>query len=174
MDQRGAATDNLGDVIRIAQFVRKSGTLLVERGEVGTTFEEGSITFVEGQVTDARAGQRYGAGAFNWLQTWGSCRFTFIPLQSSPSQPTRSMADRSTGRLHTPPTPNTIVPYPIRDAREVLPLFGSMRLTRTHRQLFLLIDGQRSIPELIRLFARGDGEVYALLADLERAGLIRR
>jgi len=49
-----------------------------------------------------------------------------------------------------------------------------MGLTRVHRQLFLLIDGQRTVPDLIRLSARGTEEVRRLLVDLERAGMIQQ
>ena len=177
MDQRGAVTDQLADVIRIAQLVRKTGILIVERdGSIG--LEEGKITFVEGRVTEAIAGRMSGQTAFNWLNTWGSCRFVFVPFSPSPSpsallQSTMDGLNRSTDRL-PPPASGGAGPYRLRDVNEVLPRFGSMGLTRAHRQLFLLIDGQRSVPDLVRLSARGAEEVRKLLADLERAGLIQQ
>jgi len=47
------------------------------------------------------------------------------------------------------------------------------RLSRSHRQLFLLIDGQRSVQELGRLAAKNEQDLQALLGDLERIGVIR-
>ncbi len=172
MDERGAVTDQLADVIRIAQLVRKSGVLIVERGEPGTAIEHGSITFIEGQITEAQCDQLRGPNALNWLQGWGRCRFTFLPLSSAPAPaPTRDPRMATTGPLFR--MTGQTAPYRVRDAKEVLPLFSSMGLTRVHRQLFLLIDGQRTTSDLIRLSARGADEIYELLLDLERAGLIR-
>jgi hypothetical protein len=45
--------------------------------------------------------------------------------------------------------------------------------TRTHRRLFLLIDGNRSIAELADLLRRTPQEVLFLLSDLEQAGFIQ-
>ncbi|HLZ55957.1 MAG TPA: DUF4388 domain-containing protein [Ktedonosporobacter sp.] len=45
-------------------------------------------------------------------------------------------------------------------------------LSRTHRQVFLLISGQRSIAELMRLTGRSYEEIHTILQDLERANLI--
>jgi hypothetical protein len=65
------------------------------------------------------------------------------------------------------------VPQRTRAVNEILPHFNRLGLTRIHRQLFLLIDGQRSVPELIILIGHRTDEVDTLLDDLERAGLIR-
>jgi hypothetical protein len=77
MDQRGAVTDQLADVIRIAQLVHKTGTLIVEREGGNAGLEEGRITFVEGRVTESSAGRLVGQKAFDWLNTWGTCRCLF-------------------------------------------------------------------------------------------------
>jgi hypothetical protein len=180
MDQRGAVTDQLADVIRVAQLVHKTGTLIAER-EGGNGVEQGRITFVDGRVTEAIAGHLSGHMAFNWLNTWGTCRFVFVPPSPSTTSSSgllQSSAQglmRTTDRLTPPPTPapTSNAPFRIRDVNEVLPLFGSMGLTRAHRQLFLLVDGQRSVSDLRRLSARGADEVRKLLAELEDAGLIQ-
>ena len=65
------------------------------------------------------------------------------------------------------------VPSRARQAEEVLPYFNNLGLTRTHRQLFLLIDGKRNVQDLMRLMRQQSDEISALLADLERANLIR-
>jgi len=46
------------------------------------------------------------------------------------------------------------------------------RLSRLHRQVFLLVDNRRTPQELGRLTSRRLDEIYVLLTDLERAGLI--
>ncbi len=65
------------------------------------------------------------------------------------------------------------MPIRTREVSAILPHFNRLGLTRLHRQLFLLIDGQRSVPELILLIGHRTDEVDTLLDDLERAGLIR-
>ena len=179
MQGRGTATDRLADIIQVVQLARKSGLLTVERGDADSTFEEGSITFVDGRVTDARAGQMSGGTAYNWLCSWGSCRFAFIP--SNPSkvlQPiTEPLTHHSTGKLVKPDqgqySSTGPVPYRVRDADEVLLYFDRLGLSRTHRRLFLLINGQRNTTELVQLMGRRPEEVHKLLSDLERAGLIQ-
>ena len=49
-----------------------------------------------------------------------------------------------------------------------------MGFSRTHRRLLLLVDGQRSVPELIRLVGRSSEEVFQQLSELERAGFIHQ
>jgi hypothetical protein len=66
------------------------------------------------------------------------------------------------------------VPYPIRPYDEALVWIERVGLSRAHRRLFLLLDGYRTLPELVRLMGRVQEEVNALLRDLEGAGLIRR
>ncbi len=66
------------------------------------------------------------------------------------------------------------VPYPIRPYNEALLWIERMGLSRAHRRLFLLIDGYRILPELVRLMGRREDEVNALLRDLEGADLIRQ
>ena len=56
------------------------------------------------------------------------------------------------------------------DAMQIIKYRG---LSRTHRHLFMLIDGHRSITELVQLLKHTDQEVYKLLQDLEEATLIK-
>lgn len=55
----------------------------------------------------------------------------------------------------------------------VLRLLDQRGLSRTHRRLFLLIDGRRSIKDLAMLIRRTPGETATMLADLEQAGFIQ-
>jgi uncharacterized protein DUF4388 len=75
-------TDRLANVIQVIQLGRKTGTLIVERSS-GNSLEYGSVCFVNGMMTQASAHQLRGLEAFQWLNTWGSCRFTFTPSDSA-------------------------------------------------------------------------------------------
>jgi hypothetical protein len=72
---RETTTNNLADVIQVIQIGHRTGTLTVERGE-NSTFEEGMIVFVNGQIIDAKCGQQNGPVALGWLTTWTTCRFS--------------------------------------------------------------------------------------------------
>jgi hypothetical protein len=202
--QRETATDRFSNVIQVIQLGRKSGLLTVERGE-GIAYEEGTITFVKGQATQANTGQYTGIEAFQWLNSWGTCRFAFISsnpkettpipiVQSSPSHsltnsnphmPTvrrrgEPVARESNGdeevakqaRAILPRTPG--VPSRTRQLDEALRLIAQLGLSRAHLRLFLLIDGCRSTPELVRLTGHKRGEVQRLLNELERTGVIQQ
>jgi hypothetical protein len=197
--QRQTVTDHLADVIHIIHIGGKSGTLMVERGE-GITIEEGHITFMEGRVIEANVGPQSGLAAFNYLNTWQMCRFSLVShnaTEVSSVYPARLLP--STYRSKTldsapiVPYPATLMsknnePYQLRDragARSTIPFrlkLGEemlqypekMQLSRTHRRLLLLIDGQRGTDDLARLMTRSFDEVQELLNDLVRAGLIRQ
>lgn len=103
MQQRETAAHRLADVLQVIRLGRRTGILSVERGS-GRTFEEGYITFVDGQITQAHTGRLSGADAFNTLITWEACRFVFLsqspPTLSAPSLPPSI-------RPPTLPTPQT-------------------------------------------------------------------
>jgi hypothetical protein len=210
--QPATSTDRLANVIEVIQLGRKTGILMAER-DTGLMLEQGSITFVKGQVTRASIGQHEGFPAFNMLKTWGTCRFSFAPSEASQitqqitrpltpvtgeasalrssvtdstlrlpaatnhkqdrSMPTGGQGMNGTGSMWQVPAADQ-VPYTIRPYNEALAWIERMGLSRAHKQLFLLIDGCRSITELVRLTGRGQEEVSALLRELESAGLIRQ
>src|SRR6266705_6406962 len=123
--QQETATDRLVSVIQAIQHGRKTGRLTVKRGE-GITLEEGSITFVNGQITVAGVGRRSHSEALNWLSTWGNCRFTFVSLESSSSP-------RTTGTLDIPnPLPSSSIQPPT--PRQTSPL-GADTNHKTTEQL---------------------------------------
>lgn len=72
------------------------------------------------------------------------------------------------------PDTGTLAPYRTRQLDEALWLLERRGLSRAHRHLFLLIDGQRTVAELVRLTGRKQDEVQLLLRDLETATLIQR
>jgi Domain of unknown function (DUF4388) len=94
--QRETATDRLSNVIQVIQLGRKSGLLTVERG-TGSTFEEGTITFVNGEATDAQVGKYTAKEAFYWLNSWGPSRFAFIP--AAPAERPSTARSAITGKL---------------------------------------------------------------------------
>ncbi len=65
-----------------------------------------------------------------------------------------------------------LIPQQAYPPQEALRFLDSQGLTRTHRHLLLLIDGHRSIAELIRVINRPESEVIHLLRDLENATII--
>ncbi len=65
------------------------------------------------------------------------------------------------------------VPYRTRTPEMALRLIERTGFSRTHRHLFLLVDGQRSTRELARLMGKSEPEIVELLDDLERAALVR-
>jgi hypothetical protein len=79
--QRELLTDRLVSVISSIQREGGSGVLMVKRGE-GIFLEEGTLVFVNGQITEARIGRLRDAGARNLLSTWEKCRYLFMPSSS--------------------------------------------------------------------------------------------
>ena len=65
-----------------------------------------------------------------------------------------------------------VILFPTQQMNEALRRIEQNRLSRLHRQIFLLIDGQRSFGEVVHLVGKSQGEVYKLLRDLEGIGVI--
>lgn len=186
MPQPATSTDRLANVIQVIQLGRKTGTLTAER-EGRNGLEQGIIFFVNGQVARASVQHLEGAAAFQWLNTWSACRFTFAPSTSPattvklPAVQAESMPEvESSGNvasLHEGNgwvRPEARIPFQHRALDEALRSIEQAHLSRAHRRLYLLIDGQRSPTELARLMGRSQHEIDALLHDLERAGVIQR
>ena len=187
MKIRGTSTNQLSDVIQTLSIARKTGVLVVEREDNAGSSELGTITFNNGQVTNADIGSLRGADAFKKLNAWKTCHFLFqSPSATAPSHPSPSQPPRFD--LPTAPTPailpeqsrsnpasfGYVVPYRVQQFSGSVPDFQQFGLSRMHRQLFLLIDGKRSLDVLTRLIGRNFQDVRVMLADLERSGLIRQ
>ncbi len=193
--QRGTETSNLANIIEVIQLGRKTGVLTVERG-IDAQLELGEITFTNGQITQVRSNHSRstdGQQALQWLRTWRSCRFLFISSggldRTTQPLPTVQNGGLTQGKRDTqshsiPPTIQTpdedaesdnfsVVPQRILYAEKALHIIEHAHLSRTHRQLFLLIDGQRNVAELLRLLGRKQDEGLKLLRDLAYIGVIR-
>ncbi len=182
MKMRGTATDKLADVIQMLLFVHKTGVLTVQRENSNYALEEGSLFLRDGQVADALIGNLRGADALKKLSTWTKCYFVFqalSPSASSPfappaSAPFEQILERQTGPLSPATTFSSVIPCRTDQFQKSLPDFNRPGLSRVHRQLFLLADGQRSIEVLATLLGRHPQEVLLLLSDLENLRLLRR
>ncbi len=194
--QRGTETSQLANVIEVIQLGRKTGVLTVERG-TGSSLEMGEITFVNGHITQARSNREIqGQQALLWLTSWGACRFTFISAQetmrTTQPLPAVSLHEFAQKKRDTQPqrVPSETLQLPIPSIRRTdtellavpqrtqqlenaLQLIAQAHRSRTHRQLFLLIDGQRNAAELLRLIGRRQGEGLPLLRELTYIGVIR-
>ena len=186
--QREATTDRLVGLIAGIKVKRKSGQLVVKRGE-GPASEEGTLTFVKGQITHAGVGRRSGSDALNWLSTWRHARYIFIPAASegearfSPlpsssfgttvTNPRLDMVRIDTDRLEATQPLAYGVPHTTVELDEALARLKRSELSRAHRRLYLLIDGHRSAIELVPLSGKKAEEVRNMLHDLEWLGIIR-
>jgi Domain of unknown function (DUF4388) len=200
--QQAMITDHLVHVISSIQRGRRSGVLTAQRGG-GILLEEGTIVFTNGQVSQVTVGRRRGSEALNWLSTWQSCYYTFVPTEAGvqANQSSLSAKDSSTSPSAPGPPPNmtdtrlsvqqtptssffegqegltdapaTAAPYPTQQLDTALRLIEQHRLSRTHRQLFYLVDGHRSMVDLVRLTGKRGSEISKLLGDLERIQVIR-
>jgi hypothetical protein len=188
VQQREATTDHLVGIIATIKIERKSGQLRVRRGE-GLTSEEGILTFMQGQITQANVGRRHGANALNWLSTWGKAWYSFtspgsdeevmltffaLPYQADFSQNWRT-ARVNTDSLETEPLRTNIqeIPRPCVKLHEATRRIERSGLPRLHRRLFLLIDGHRSVDELEPLLGRKSEEIRSMLHDLAWLGVVQ-
>jgi len=170
---RGTVTENLADVIQTLGLAHKTGVLIVQHDGPGEAYEQGSLLFQNGNVVDAVFGELRGLNAYRVLYLWTHCNFVFQP--NATTLTTTSLSLPATGSLVSVPQktetlkiPQRLPPYHVN-----LPDFGMLRLTRAHRQLFLLIDGNRPVVLLARMVGRDPSEVHALLMDLVNVGVIR-
>jgi uncharacterized protein DUF4388 len=90
-------------------------------------------------------------------------------LTSSPQQTFTG----TTGNGSLMPTIWGTTPFRTRHIEEGMRVIEQMGFSRAHRRLFLLIDGKRTLQDLVRLLTNESTEVYRLLKDLERAGVVQ-
>ncbi len=186
MKPRGTFGDKPADVIQVLQLARKTGLLVLERSKQDGSIEQGTISLSNGQITDASLGEYKKNVALEMIMGWGNCYFVLYPPSSNgaSTQPTSS---KSTTAPLAPLSPasgptnkdwakdklSPSGPYRLKQVDQALSYMNRLGLSRAHRQLFLLVDGQRPMKELVRLMGRRPDEVQVLFSDLVRAGLIR-
>jgi len=81
----------------------------------------------------------------------------------------------STGALGgAPMSAQTLQRRPRRapDVRDLIAVVGAYNLSRNHRTILLLADGEHTVLDLTRLSSKPIDEIVTLLADLERLGLV--
>lgn len=73
-----------------------------------------------------------------------------------------------------PVSPQTLERRPRRapDVRDLISVVSAYNLSRNHRTILLLADGEHTVLDLARLSSKPVEEIVALLADLERLGLV--
>lgn len=79
----------------------------------------------------------------------------------------------------TPPpqvyqAPTARIPYRLLQGSEALTYIQRAKLTRQHRHIFFLLDGQRTVDDIARLTGHHITDTLRMLADLEGIGLIRQ
>jgi hypothetical protein len=70
-------TDSLIQYIQAIQHDRRTGVLLVRRGNRNVQ-EEGTIHFVQGHIVETKLNRHIGSAAFNELCSWGNCQVSFF------------------------------------------------------------------------------------------------
>jgi hypothetical protein len=126
---------------------------------------------------------RLSQGSGRWaLQTnaGGLARSGSIPNNSSPSQ-TQPFNSQQSGMLDwqgRSPKPHGGAsdlgrrPRRAPDVRDLMTVVTAHNLSRNHRTVLLLADGEHTILDLARLSSKSVDEIIALLADLEVRGLV--
>jgi aminopeptidase-like protein len=56
--------------------------------------------------------------------------------------------------------------------RDLISVVSAYNLSRNHRTILLLADGEHTVLDLARLSSKPVDEIVALLAELERVGLV--
>ncbi len=196
--QQARITDNLLSVIQVIQKGRESGELRAKLDDEART-EVGTIVFANGQIVAAQVGPYQGIEAFNILKSWSRCVFVFVRDAPSARLPQSGPLPNSVGRTplvqYSPTTgpqqsiaaPRTPIPEPPSDSilsltlvpratMSVVKAVGIIQragLSRTYRQLILLIDGRRSIGELAITMSCPHSEMRQMVQELERLTVIR-
>ena len=193
----------LVDIIQALQSGRATGLLMVQRGidttlEEGTiVFVNGQV---EEAKAEGRTGIKALTWLSTWSQCLfkfvpaNSKGSTLLPPSPTPSkllpdtnpslsasvspfkqQETFSGEEKVTEKMKLPHLPISPPPFPYRtmllDA--ALQEIEQEGFSRSHRLLLFWLDGRRPKTELARLVRCSQSELYEMLVDLERVGVIR-
>jgi hypothetical protein len=188
--------DSLSEVILTLAYGGMSG-LLIARRENDPQAEEGKILFSQGKIVEATAPYRMGADALAWMRTWKGCVFSFHPSEESQHMlavspkvldnrigtgkiaaprrepPAGGVSETAKGTVVLPNAQfSGRVPYRIESNEKALQWLKAARHSRLHRHVFLLVDGRRSVDDLVRLTGHGRDEVISCLRDLKKLRII--
>lgn len=198
--QQGRITDNLANIINMIQQQRMSGELRAKRSE-DTNEEVGLILFTDGQVVYAQVGSYRGVVAFKTLYTWKQSIFIFVASSSNSTHQTPSLSQSSPvlpspsrPLQPLPPTQRDTLPLPANEQQQAnaptdsislitvpratmsvikaIGVINQASLPRTYRQVFLLIDGQHSVNDLIGMTGISREEILQMLRTLESLAVI--
>lgn len=97
-------------------------------------------------------------------------RIPISPLRESAAR--RQASNGMTGRVMSFIAASA-VPHLVTSLEESLRRVDQLGLSRQHRRLLLLVDGQRNVAEIVRLIGPTQYEAQKLLTDLEQAEIIR-
>lgn len=99
---------------------------------------------------------------------------TGYPTFPSPGPTTGYLAPQRPSAPHVAPPGSPLARRPRRapDVRDLMSVVTSYGLSRNHRTILLLADGEHTVLDLVRLSSKTEGEVTALLAELEARGLV--
>lgn len=79
---------------------------------------------------------------------------------------------RSEGKIYRGSSSALVIPHRTRLAHDSLYALDRAGLSRAHRQLFMLIDGSRTVSELMRITGRTFPDMQQLLLELEHIGVV--
>ena len=99
---------------------------------------------------------------------------TGYPMFPVPGPTTGYLNPQRTSTPHAPPPGSPLYRRPRRapDVRDLMAVVTSYGLSRNHRTILLLADGEHTVLDLVRLSSKTENEVTTLLADLEARGLV--
>jgi hypothetical protein len=151
-----------------------SGLLRAECATDGLFLAKGEIYLLDGQPIYARTDKLSGLNALKHMLTWRTIRFSLI---SDAPGPPANLPPRIRIPAPMPALPSRL---PARSEIELLvpqrtsSLQFALSLPLTHHQrlIYFLIDGQRTIADLVRCSNKAIMEVEAILRELHHMGLI--
>jgi uncharacterized protein DUF4388 len=193
--------ESIGDLLEVAHLQHRQGMLHVEYSQSGY-IEAGEIYLQAGEPIYARVGSLTGDEALHYLLGWRNIYFAFSseipsppaniisgmrsdrvnvstntfaniapPTFSPPPQgPRWSLVEEHTAHRSTLSLSDMtwLVPQKVGYAQDAL----ALPLTRRQRSIYFLIDGQRTVSDLMRTTSKAVSDVEVILGELQEQGLI--
>jgi hypothetical protein len=180
-------TKDIAFLLRLLGSSKQSGVLLVEAPGPDTSPWLGQFQLDKGRVlsclvidkTSGRVGLR-DEEALQWLATRGKLEWRLQEEETLPPAPTPRLlpTGEDTQREEThaakpplAPPKNLLGAIPQRAMAETV-ASTSLLTSREHRQVYALVDGQRTIEEIAYLLHRPAEFIISILQELQARGLI--